>query len=87
MQLSMSAEEFRVEKVFMNKNSKSEEQYVLVTCRNKFILYSGRLEVRFASELANENDRITSAAFNKDSTFLLIGTARGSIHSFKTSDG
>lgn len=36
-------EEFKVENVFINKNSKSLELYTLITCKNQFKLYSGRL--------------------------------------------
>ena len=48
MQLSSDGKQFKVDKVFINKNSKSNVLLVLVTCRNKFILYTGRLEVKFS---------------------------------------
>jgi len=40
-------DDFTVDRVFVNKNSKCGALYVLLTCRSKFILYTGRLEVKF----------------------------------------
>lgn len=60
---------------------------VMVTFKSKFILYSGRLEVKFSKELEKKNEFITAGAFNKDSSVVLVGTNHGYIHSFKISDG
>ena len=40
-------EEFKVENVYINKNSKTVELFVLVTCKHMFKLYSGRLVEKF----------------------------------------
>ena len=37
-------DEFFFERVFINKNSKSDKLYVLATCQNNFKLFTGRLE-------------------------------------------
>ena len=44
-------DDFTVDRVFVNKNSKCGALFVLVTCGKKFILYTGRLEVKFRQEL------------------------------------
>ena len=61
---------------------------VLAVCQNKFILYSGRLVVVFKDQLNLRSDgHITAAAFNKDSSLLLIGTSAGRILTYCTEDG
>ena len=60
---------------------------VLVTCKNRFILYTGRLEVKFSDQLANENEHITTGAFNKDSTRLVIGTSSGRVIAYNIESG
>ena len=76
-----------MERVFINKNSKTGGLLLLVTFKYKFILYSGRLEAQFAKEMDNENELITSGAFNRDSSLMLIGTSQGKIYTYKVSDG
>ena len=80
-------EAFKIEKVFINKNSQSKILCVLVTCKNKFILYTGRLEVKFTETLDNANEHITAGAFNKDSTLLAIGTSAGRVISYRIETG
>ena len=60
---------------------------MLVTCKNKFILYTGRLEVKFTETLDNANEHITAGAFNKDSTLLAIGTSAGRVISYRIETG
>ena len=86
MQLNVPPEEFQFDRVFINKNSKNNALYVLVTHKYKFIMYTGRLEVKFQKELENENEIITSAAFSKDSGFFLIGTSVGKVYTYRISD-
>lgn len=86
MQISEDGE-FKVENVFINKNSKSTELFVLVTCKNQFVLYTGRLEVKFKGQLDDENEYITSAAFTKDSAVFILGTSQGKIVPYRISDG
>ena len=59
----------------------------MVTFRCKFIVYTGRLEVKFAKELDDANEHITAGAFNLDSTLLWIGTSMGRIYCYRVSDG
>lgn len=61
--------------------------YVLVTCRNRFNLYSGRLETKMTEELEDPGEFVTAAAFNRDSTVLVIGTKSGKILSYRIEDG
>ena len=60
---------------------------VLVTCKNKFILYTGRLEVKFSDTMENPNEKITAGAFNKDSSILVIGTSEGRVISYRIESG
>lgn len=60
---------------------------MLVTCKSKYVLYSGRLEVKFKGQLADENEIITTAAFNKDSSLVLMGTSAGRIVAYRVADG
>ena len=39
---------FKVDRIFINKNSRCGPLYVVATSRNRFVLYSGRLEEKFA---------------------------------------
>ena len=105
MQLPSGEEDFKVERIFINKNSKSFDDpvhkenvkknkksesdplLVLVTCKSKFVLYSGRLTEKFSGELEIENEHITSAAFSKDSSFVIMGTSQGKIFTYRISDG
>jgi len=93
LQLQQAPEDFSVERIFINKNSPeaSSKDYpllVLVTFKNKFVLYSGRLEEKFPQkEFEKEDEKITAAAFNKDSSILLIGTSLGRIYAYLVSDG
>lgn len=107
-----SDEEFKIEHVFVNKNSKTfelspdqkkilekmrpEEQekednevkplFVLATCKNKFKLFNGRLKSQeFNGQIEDELATITTAAFSKDSSFVLIGTSTGKIEAYSTS--
>lgn len=59
----------------------------MITYKYKFVVYSGRLEIRFQKELDNPEELITAGAFDKESTIVLIGTSLGRIHSFKVNDG
>ena len=86
MQLSSDVP-FQVERVFINKNSRSKALLLLVTYKYKFVVYSGRLEIKFQKELDNEEEFITSGAFSKDSSMVVIGTSMGRIYSYKISDG
>ena len=80
-------DDFTIERIFVNKNSKCAALLVLVTCRNKFILYTGRLEVKFSKGLPDPNEHITTAAFFKDSSVFIVGTSSGKIYSYRVSDG
>ena len=80
-------DEFTVDRVFINKNSKCAALFVLVSSKNKFILYTGRLEVKFSAELEDANEHVTAAAFNKDSSIVLIGTSLGKVFTYRVSDG
>lgn len=60
---------------------------VLVTCKNKFILYTGRLEVKLSETLDNANEHITAGAFSKDSSILVIGTSTGRVFSYNVETG
>lgn len=80
-------DEFQVERVFINKNSKCTALFVLVTWKYKFILYTGRLEVKFSKELERTDEHVTAAAFSKDSSMLLIGTSLGKVIAYRVSDG
>ena len=78
---------FAVERVFVNKNSRCGTLMILVTSKNKFKLYTGRLEIKFSKEFEDEEDHVTAAAFNKDSSLILIGTSLGKIFPYRVSDG
>ena len=80
-------EDFTVDRVFVNKNSKCSALFVLVSCKNKFILYTGRLEVKFSKELEDPNEHVTAAAFSKDSSLMLVGTSLGKVFTYRVSDG
>jgi len=58
-----------------------------VTYKYKFVVYSGRLEIKFQKELDNDEELITSGAFSKDSSVVIIGTSLGKVYSYKVSDG
>ena len=60
---------------------------MLVTCKNSFKLYSGRLETKMTEELEDPGEFVTAAAFNRDSTVLVIGTKSGKILSYRIEDG
>jgi len=60
---------------------------VLVTCKNKFILYTGRLEVKFSETLNEANEHITAGAFNKDSSMLVVGTSTGRVIAYRIETG
>ena len=55
---------------------------MLTTCQNNFVLYQKLLEPKFSYEI-EEGATITAAAFNKESTMLLIGTSAGKIITFE----
>jgi len=80
-------DEFCVERVFINKNSRCSALFVLVTWKYRFILYTGRLEIKFSKELEDVNEHVTAAAFNRDSSILLVGTSSGKVLSYNVSDG
>ena len=86
-QLTQDPEDFVIEKVFINKNCKGQNTYVLTTCRNKFKLYAGKLDVKFERELDQLSDVITCGAFSRSSETLFIGTSMGKILAYRTSDG
>ena len=46
MQLDAQVD-FSVERVFINKNSKNKALLLVVTYKHKFVVYSGRLEIKF----------------------------------------
>lgn len=46
--LNQDEVEFTVEHLYINKNSKCAALYILATCKNKFVLYTGRLEIKFS---------------------------------------
>ena len=54
--------------------------------RNRFVLYSGRLEEKFAKEL-DEDEIVTACSFNKDSSVALIGTSMGRVLGYRVGDG
>ena len=85
--LNQDEVEFTVEHLYINKNSKCAALYILATCKNKFVLYTGRLEIKFSRQLEDTNERITCGAFSKLSDFLMIGTSSGKILSYRISDG
>jgi len=58
-----------------------------VSCKNQFILYTGRLEVKFNKVLEDANEHITAAAFSKDSSVVIVGTSSGKIFTYRVSDG
>ena len=60
---------------------------MLVTCKNKFILYTGRLEVKFSETLNEANEHITAGAFNKDSSMLVVGTSTGRVIAYRIETG
>ena len=61
--------------------------YVLVTCKNRFNLYSGRLETKMTEELEDPGEFVTAAAFNRDSSLLVVGTKSGKMLSYRIEDG
>ena len=85
--MSDGGSDFQVEKVFINKNSKSKQLYVCVVHKHQFILYTGRLEVKFSSEMDDENELITAGAYNPDATELHLGTSSGRIYTYRIGDG
>ena len=80
-------DDFTIDRIFINKNSKCADLLVLVTCKNKLILYEKRLEVKFSYTLDDENEHITAAAFSKDSSLMMVGTSLGKIFTYKVSNG
>ena len=54
---------------------------------NKFILYTGRLEIKLSETLENANEHITAGAFSKDSTVMVIGTSAGRVLSYRIETG
>lgn len=76
-----------MEKVYINKNSKTDALWLLVTFKYKFIVYTGRLQAKYQKELENENELITAGCFSAESDYILIGTNLGRIHTYKVSDG
>ena len=86
MQLDTEVD-FQVERVFINKNSRSSALFLLVTYKYKFVVYSGRLEIKFQKELEDDEELITAGAFSKDSSTVIIGTSMGKVYSYKITDG
>ena len=58
-----------------------------MTCKNKFILYTGRLEIKLSETLENANEHITAGAFSKDSSIMLIGTSAGRVLTYRIETG
>lgn len=58
-----------------------------MTFKYKFIVYTGRLQVKYTKELDDENEYITAGCFSEKSDLIIIGTTMGRIHSYKVSDG
>lgn len=82
--LTMLQPELKVESLYINKNRQEDAAplYVLTTCQNNFVLYQKLLDWKYSDEL-EEGTTITAAAFNKESTMLLIGTSTGKIITYE----
>ena len=78
--LTMLQPELKVESLYINKNRQEDAAplYVLTTFQNNFVLYWKLLDWKYSDEV-EEGTTITAAAFNKESTMLLIGTSTGKI--------
>ena len=58
-----------------------------MTCKNKFILYTGRLELKISETLEDANEHVTAGAFSKDSSIMVIGTSAGRVFSYRVETG
>ena len=94
--LTMMTPLLKVENIFINKNcenrykleNKPEDQvelFVLITCKNEFVLYERRLVEKFRGSI--DKAVITAACFSRDSSLLLIGTSKGQIITYKVNAG
>ena len=79
-------DDFQVEQIFVNRNTKSSKLYVLAVCKNRFILYRDRLEIKFKKTL-EDDELITTGCFAHDSKVVHLGTSNGKVVSYRIDDG
>ena len=80
-----------IEKIFINKNSKSQkgdDLLVLVVNQDEYALYRGRMDlVRKGNTSMHENQRILCAEFAGDNSCFWVGTDRGLLICFSVESG
>ena len=74
----------------VNKQAEMDEgpnkgvYYYVLTCKNKFKIYAGKLELIMEGQVETKiGDTITSIEFGQDTKSLYFGTAKGFIHKFE----
>ena len=79
-------DDFQVEQVYVNRNTLSSKLLVLAVCKNRFILYRDRLEIKFKKTL-EEDEQITVGCFSHDAKTIHLGTKNGKVISYKVDNG
>jgi len=77
----------KIEHVSVNRQAEESGEhkgvyYYVISSKDEFKIYHGRLELLLIGDIENKMDRITSIEFGLDTRYLYVGTEKGLIFKY-----
>ena len=70
----------KVNKVCEEEGERKDVYWFVISSKDEFKVYYGRLDVLLVGNIGNNMDRITSIEFGIENKHLYVGTQKGFIH-------
>lgn len=83
METKQKIECLKVNKFPEKEGERAGVYYYVISEKDKFSVYIGRLQLFMKGDVDNMNDNITSFEFGIDTRHLYVGTQKGNIHKFE----
>jgi len=79
LECPLKIEQVKVNKLAEENGEHKNVYYYVISSKDEFKVYHGRLELLLEGDIDNKMDRITSIEFGLDTRYLYIGTEKGNI--------